>query len=518
MRYLSLSSRPGRPALLPLLALAIVTLPPPRPASAQTPAAPAVVQGPSLNLSMDQAVTMALETSLGLKSDRLSVDIAAQGIVSARAAFLPFVQSSVSRNTTQSAAQQLPDGTSVVPSTSSFTGSGLLNQNLRWYGGNYTLTWAGRRNASAGTGSTFNPALGSTFAVSFSQPLWRDFSIDQNRAGLERSERLRAIADLDLQQRVVSTEASVRGAYLGLIASIERRKVAQQNMDVAEQSLRNARARVQVGQSAQIDIITTEASVESFRDSLLQADAAIGTSEDLLRSLILDPARQDYWDVRLTPTDAIELSPREIDEAGAIRAALAGRLDMVALKRSMEITDLNLSVSANATKPSLDLNINYSASGTGGTQRAGDLTIVRGFGSVLGDAFGGDYPSWTFGATFGYPLGRSAAQAGLAQGQLQKQQQQLQLRQLELDIVGDVRDAARAVRSSQQRVQATRASRVANERQLDAEERRLAVGITDTFAVQQRQLSLAQARIAELNAMIAYNQALIQFDRVQKIR
>jgi outer membrane protein TolC len=122
------------------------------------------------------------------------------------------------------------------------------------------------------------------------------------------------------------------------------------------------------------------------------------------------------------------------------------------------------------------------------------------------------------GATFGYPLGRSAARAGLAQGQLQKQQQQLQLRQLELDIVADVRDAVRAVRSGQQRVQATRAARVANERQVEVEERRLAVGLTDAFAVQQRQLLLATARSSELNAMIAYNNALIQFDRVQKIQ
>jgi outer membrane protein TolC len=480
--------------------------------------AAASAPGQILALSMEQAVTMALETSLGLKSERLSVDIASQSIVSARAAFLPFVSSGFSRNTAQSAAQQLPDGTSVVPSRSSVSANGALSQNLAWYGGRYSLQWSGNRSSSAGSGSTFNPALGSTFAVSFAQPLWQDFSIDQNRAGLQRSERLRVIADLDLQQRVVATEATVRGAYLGLIAAIEGRKVAQQNMDVAEQSLRNSRARVAVGQSPQIDIITTEASVETFRDSLLQADANIGTREDMLRSLILDPARTDYWEVHLSPTDTIEVTPREIDEPAAIRAALANRLDMVSLKRSMEITDLNLSVAQNATRPSLDLNVNYAASGSGGTQLLNGAASVRGFGTVLGDAFGGAYPSWTFGATFGYPLGRSSAQASLAQGQIQKQQQQLQLRQLELDIVGDVRDAARSVRSSLQRVQATRAALAANVRQLDAEERRLAVGLTDTFAVQQRQLSLATARISELNAMIAYNNALIQFDRVQKVR
>jgi len=507
-----------------LFALAIVTLPLPRPASAQTPAPPAAApatpaaQGQVLNLSMDQAVTMALETSLGLKSERLSVDIAAQGIAGAKAAFLPVVSSNFQNLSTKSAPRQNSDGTTVVPSTSQMNGSGAFSQNLRWYGGNYSIEWFGNRFEAEGAGSTFNPAIGSTLTVRFSQPLWRDFWTDPSRAGVERSERERVIADISLQQRVISTEALVRGAYLGLISSIERRKVAQQNMDVAEQSLRNSRAKVAVGQSPQIDIIISEASVESYRDALLQADAAIGTSEDTLRAMILEPSRPDYWEVSLRPTDPIELSPREIDEAGAIRAALANRLDLIALKRSMEITDLNLSVAQNATKPNLDLNVNYSASGSGGTQILSDGTIIRGFGGVLSDAFGGDYPSWTVGATFAYPLGHSTAKATLAQGQLQKQQQQLELRQLELDIVGDVRDAARAVRSSQQRVQATRASRIANERQLDAEERRLAVGLTDTFQLQQVQLQLANARISELNATISYNQALIQFGRVQKIR
>jgi outer membrane protein TolC len=94
----------------------------------------------------------------------------------------------------------------------------------------------------------------------------------------------------------------------------------------------------------------------------------------------------------------------------------------------------------------------------------------------------------------------------------------LQERQLELNIISSVRQAARDVRTSYQRVQATQAALAASERQLDAEERRFAVGLSDTFTLQQRQLQLASARISELNARIAYNTALIEFDRVQKIQ
>lgn len=492
----------------------------PKPGHAQQPAAAAsTVQGPTVALSMEQAVTMALETNLGLKSEKLNLDVAAQNIVAARSAFLPILQSNLSRQTTESPSFQLADGTRVVPSSASVRANGTVSQALPWFGSNYAVSWSGQRiKSEGGSGGSYNPLINSAFVVQFAQPLWRDFRIDPARAGLERTERLRSIADVDLQQRIVATEANVKLAYLSLVAAIEGRKVAQKNMDVAEDSLRNTRARVAVGQAPQIDISTTEASVESNRDQLLQAEARIQTQEDLVRSLILDQARPDYWTLHLEPTDAIQLQPREIDEPAAIKTALADRLDLIVLKRSREITDLNLDLSRNSTKPSVDFNLTYSASGTGGRQLSADGITNIGFGSILGDAFGGAYPSWTAALAFAYPLGRSAAQAAVATGELTQKQQDLAIRQLELEIVRDVREAARSVRTSQQRVQATMAARVAAEKQLDAEERKNAVGLTDTFSLQQKQQVLAGALSAELNAMISYNNSLITFDRVQKIR
>jgi outer membrane protein TolC len=469
-----------------------------------------------LRLSMDEAVTMALEANLGLKSERLNVDIATESVASARAAFLPFTTYGIMRNTSSSPAQVFEDGTTAVASASTVSGSGELSQNLPWFGGGYRLQWSGSRNDASG-GGTFNPRLGSTVSFNFSQPLWRDFRIDANRAALERSERQHAIVDIQLEQQIVSTQATVRGAYLGLVAAIEGRKVAQQNMDLAEQSLRNSRSRVEVGQAPPIDIITAEASVESNREQLILADARISTAEDALRAQVLDPARPDYWTVHLQPTDAVQLTPRQVDVDAAIQNALANRLDLKVLERSMAITDLNLDLNRNLTHPSVDFNLGYTASGTGGTQIINGTTSVRPFGTVLNDAFSGAYPSWSMGFNVGYPLGRTTARAAVAQSELQKQQQQLDRRQLELQIVSAVRQAGRDIQTSYQRVQATQAALAASERQLQAEERRFAVGLSDTFTLQQRQLQLASARISELNAVIAYNSALIEFDRVQRI-
>jgi outer membrane protein len=506
--------RAGHPGLAALL----LVLAAPAAASAQLSSSSPPSPASTLRLSMNDAVSMALEASLGLKQEHLAVDIAEQDVVSARAAFGPLTSYGVSRNTSQAPLQRFEDGTTAVGSSASLNASGAFSQRLPWLGSSYAIQWNGSRNSTGGdANSTFNPRLGSTLQASFTQPLWRNLRIDPPRAALDRSERSRGIADVQLQQRVVMTEASVRSAYLGLVAAIEGRKVAQENMDLAQQSLQNSRARVAVGQAPPIDIVTAEASVEGNREQLILADAGVASAEDGLRAQIFDPDRPDYWTVHLEPSDTIQLTPRDINVDEIIQAALANRLDLRVLKQSAAITALNLDLDRNLTKPAIDLTVNYAATGSGGTQLIGGLPSVRTFGAVLDDAFTGVYPSWTVGVNVGYPLGRTSARAAATQAELTGQQQQLALRQLELQIVGQVRQAARDVQTSFERVQATQAARSASERQLDAEQRRFAVGLSDTFQLQARQSQLAAARVSELNAVIAYNNALIELDRVQKV-
>jgi outer membrane protein TolC len=479
--------------------------------------------GQALPLTMEQAVAMALEANLGLKAQRLNLDIASHSVALARAAFLPRLDSSLGRRTSKSVPSDFTQGSTDITSAG-LSFSGTVAQSLRWYGGAYSVTWSGNRNTQTNVISSYNPRLGSSLQVSFSQPLLRDLRVDSARNSLVTTARQREITDIQLQQRIVATEASVRLAYLNLVGAIEGKKVAEQNMEIAQQSLRQSRARVAVGQSPQIEIIQSEAQVASNQEQLILAEAQIATAEDGLRSLILDPTRADFWTVQLVPTDTIQLTPRDINLDEAIKVAMANRLDLAVEKRALEITNLNLKLGRNNTLPAVDFNVSYSAQGTAGTQfvfgSGFPPPIIdrtdRTFGSALGDTFGGAYPTWSVGVTVSYPLGRTGAEVAYAQSQVQKRQQELGLQELELQIVREVRDAVRQVQNSYQRVQATQTFRRAAEQQLEAEERRFAVGISTTLELQIRQRDLANARVSELGAMIAYNRALINLDRVQK--
>ena len=138
---------------------------------------------------------------------------------------------------------------------------------------------------------------------------------------------------------------------------------------------------------------------------------------------------------------------------------------------------------------------------------------------MLGDTFGGAYPSWTVGVTVGYPIGQTGAEAAVAQSQLQKRQQELEpAASSSCRSSAQVRDAARQVQTAYQRVQAHagRARRRPNSSSTP-KSGEFAVGLSTTLDVQQRQRDLASARLNELSATIAYNRALINFERVQKM-
>jgi outer membrane protein TolC len=261
--------------------------PPPTP-----PESPTSSSDPVLELSMEQAVTMALETNLGLKADRLGTNIAAQNIAAARAAFRPLLRSSFSRSTSDQLPTNFIESDVSVVSSGSTSVSSSLDQTLPQFGGAYSVRWSGIRSTTTSETNPFNPRTGSSVSLSYNQPLFRNFRIDEARFQLQEAQQNRRIADLTLEQRITRTSNDVQQAYLNLIGAIEGLKVAQQNMDLAQETLKNFRARVAVGVSADIEVIQAEAQVASNEESVVVAEAQIDTSEDALRALILDPAER----------------------------------------------------------------------------------------------------------------------------------------------------------------------------------------------------------------------------------
>ena len=125
----------------------------------------------------------------------------------------------------------------------------------------------------------------------------------------------------------------------------------------------------------------------------------------------------------------------------------------------------NVEFLSNQKLPDVRLETSYRGSGLGGTEflRTGGFPGVvtgtrnRSFGDALGQAFTPDYPTWSFGVTVSYPLGRSYEEASLARAEIERRQAAQRIASLRLQAAETIRQAARQIQSTAERVDAARA-------------------------------------------------------------
>jgi HAE1 family hydrophobic/amphiphilic exporter-1 len=478
-------------------------------------------------LTADEAVRLAAENNLGIQIVRFDPQIENLNILQARTAWTPTLNSSMQQNSNTSPPNSFLSGAQGALNSDQFSMTTNVQQLTPW-GGTYAVGFDGARSTSNNFFSNFNPQLRSSLSLNYTQPLMRGFRIDNVRQQLQLSQKNREIADVSVRETVTTTSRTVRNAYWDLAYQIASLQVARQSLELADESLRNTQARVDIGTTPPIDIVEAEAEVWQRREAVILAEAQIATAEDALRTLVYNPSDKDFWTIRIEPADLPPFEATAVDVDSAIRNALDRRTDLQQTKKSMEANDVSIRFLRNQTLPDVSAQFDYGLSAIGGVQfvrtpgvglSPGDIIGEerRGLGSVLSDLLTNDFPAWTASINFSYPIGTSQEQANLARVRLQQTKTETQLKNQELQVVTQVRQAARQVLTNQQRVQITRAAREIAARRLDAEQRKFAAGTSTNFLVFQAQRDLAVARNNELRAILDFNLSKIDLDTVQEV-
>ena len=483
------------------------------------------VPGLELQLSSDEAVKLALENNLGIRAERLSPQAQAFAVAQTRAAYAPVVFGGSTKNSNSNPPQNFLAGNDFV-TNAGFRSTAGIAQNLKWFGGRYQASLDGARNTTSDPTDPFNPRLSSNFSFNFTQPLLRDFTIDSTRQQLLIGQKQQEIVDLQLQQQITQTSRSVRNAYYDLVSAIGQLKVSQESLRLAQESLKNNERRFEVGTIPQIDMVESQAEVSRNEESVIITESQVKSFEDALRTLVMNPQQPDFWTVHIVPSEEPALTPRALDLDAAIQNALKQRTDLAQAHREIDQTDITMKFARNQKLPSLNAIVNYGLAGVGGTRTlydtSGGFPVATGvaqrtFSDALRDIFGNDFKTWSLRFEVNYPIGTSAADAGYAQAKVQREQQVTTIQQLELQITQQVREAARQVDTSLKRVEATRKAREFSQQRYDAEQKRLSVGLVSTFQLNQAQRDLSSAQLSELNAIIAYNRALIAYEAIQSV-
>jgi outer membrane protein TolC len=484
---------------------------------------PAVPQPAGVDLTLDEAVALALEHNLEIAVERLNPQTFDLQIAGVRALYKPVLSSIVGQNNvTQLPTNQLVGTQAVQNDQTTFNFGGT--QLVPWGGGSVTLGFNNRRQDSTSSFNTFNPQYNSTFSALFVQPLLRNLRTDSTRTQLRITAINRDVSELQLRSTITNTLADVRNAYWDHVYAVDALQVARRSLELARKLLEDNRIRVEVGTLAPIDVVQAEAEVASRLQEEAQAEATARIAELALKRLIVSGADDPRWRARLRPVDRPPFAPAPIDLDAALRHALDARLDLAQSRKQLQANDLSLKLLGNQRLPAADVSASYGLQGIGGARLIRDSnlggqvvdTIPGGYGDALRLLRDRDYPQWNLSLSLSYPIGGSLADANYARARITVRQTQAQIKALELQIATDVTEAALLVESNQKRVEAARAARELAQRRLEAETSKFEVGLSTNFFVVQAQRDLAAAENIELRTRLDYQKSLVDFDRVQE--
>ncbi len=484
--------------------------------------------GPTQNLTIDEAVKRALDSNIDLAVGRLNPQL--QDLLNAetRGAYRPTVTSSFGDNWSRSQpTTQLSGGTSSLTGiqADTFSWAAGLSQALQFSGGTAAVSWTNSRANTTSNNAIINPLYQTALLATLTQPLIKNFRIDLNRETLATGSIALENANTSVRALIVNTIANTKNVYWDLVYAVQAVDSARMSLDLAQRLVDDNKVRVEIGTLAPLDVVTAQAEAATRQLTLVTILANQRTTEIALKRLIVSGTSDPIWNMTINPVDRPPTDFSEkIDLEAALRYALEKRTDLIIARKNLESSSVSLKYLHNQILPELDLTANYGAYGAGGDylQRSAALggaitgTIPGGYSDALSLMRKIDYPRWSVGLNLTYPIGMSAADASLARAKVQYQQALAQLKSLELTVATDLTTQALTVQSDLESVQAAAAARELSKQKLDAEQSKFDVGMSTNYNVVLAQRDFIDAQNTELQAILNYRKALVDFQRKQE--
>jgi outer membrane protein TolC len=467
-----------------------------------------------IDLSLNQAVEIALRRNLALVVERFTRTEARLGVDQALGVYDLLANSTLSATDQTSATVSRLTGSQSNQQQWDFSLSQFVPS-----GGQVSVGWENSRRESNDPFATVNPAFNSNVTFSLTQPLLRDFG----RLPLERqlllAQRQSEGGGQEFERQVVASLQQVTNAYWALVEARDQLVVARESLKLAQDLHERNRIQVEVGTMAQLELVQSEAAIATREEDIIRAQQSVGDAEDALRRLLNFPPGP-LWEAEIRPQTDPEVERSTTDVNAAITAALAGRPEIRAQQNQVEQARINSAYFRNQKLPSLDLALSYGYSGVGGNVIVRDEdtneivgTLPGNYGDALSQITGLDFDGWSARLTFGFPLQNRAARAASTSADLELERQETILRDIEQQVTTEVRQAARQVDSAAKQIDAARASARFEESSLNAEKKKYENGMSSSFEITRVQQDLTAAKSREVTAVVAYRTALTQLQQ-----
>jgi outer membrane protein len=531
----------------------------PLPELVNTPQLTSMVHNGQIQLSLDDAIGLALQNSLDIQYTRYLPWFAQTDLLSTEGggtpqgqftlgsgggAFDPVLFSTIS----------ISDSTS--PPSNPFSNAGQSHFDTYNFGysqalhtgTSFSATFENSRSSFSSNVGFFNPSLTNTLAINISQPLLRGFGLLPNTQFILEAKNETKEDNLSFEEQVITTVTAVENQYWQLVFARESVNVQQAAMASDQKLYEDNKRQLEIGTLAPLDVLTAESAVATDQQNVIVAQTnALEQQALLLNYIAKNSMDASLRGVEVIPTTTAENIPPvpTIELPDAVKEAWANRPELKVDQLLLNSDDIAIKATRNGLLPSMTLSGTYSSTSLAGLLTSSTPTgaflanlnepIVDSTGvpvpnqflpipvetttrssTGLGDnydtIFHNKFPTYAASLTFSLPIRNRSAQATNARAQLNERQERTALQRDENTIAISVRNALIAIQQGEAQVAAaTKATQLAQQTLID-EQKKYQLGASTSYQVvlQTRDLTTAQGN--ELQARINLEVALVNFN------
>ena len=453
-------------------------------------------KGP-LKITVKDAILIALENNRSLLVERINPAIRKTFEDQELAVFDPTVEAEVSarRNDIKSLNQS---GSYTVNSENDVIQGSISLKNF-FPTGTFVEVEAGTKTTDS---DLYNEPYSSTrLGLSVTQSLLRGYGTDVNLAQLRQSRIETDITQYELRGFSESLLAQVENTYWDYALSQRQMEIVEESLKLARQQITETEEMIKVGAMAESELVAVQAEVAAQQQGLINAKSNSESNRlHLLR--LLNPPGQTLWDRDIDMVHPPILPEIKLDKVEThVALAIRMRPEMNQAKLDIQKEKLEIVRTKNGLLPQMDLFITLGKTG-----------YADSFSGSVKDINGDSYDMMA-GINFEYPIFNRDAGAQHRRAILRRDQAKMALDNLKQLVELDVRNAYIEVNRTKEQISASTATRKFQEEKMRIETEKFRVGLSVNFIVAQAQRDLLVSRINEVQAVVNYLKALINFYR-----
>ncbi|RZU39563.1 outer membrane protein TolC [Edaphobacter modestus] len=394
-----------------------------------TPQLDQLVRDGKIYLSLNDAVTLALQNNYDIEIARINLDIADTDILRTKAGGTirgvntGLVQGTIGGTTQTVTGGGGPGGTSTAvgggaagatgivlstngggplpinldpvltgqlqyeaantqQTTTFITGTDTLQQNTGTYnfgyqqgfisGTTFNFTFNNSRSTTNSIRSNYSPQLNSLFQARVTQNLLQGFGPGLNGRLMLQARNDRRITDSAFRQQLLFTVTQVEDIYWGLVSAYEDEQAKERALAQSTQLTADNRRQLEIGTLAPLDVVNSDAAVASDKQLLVASQTNLEYQQLLMKQAIArnlnDPQLSN---APVIPTDRISLDRLPEEDTpieDLVRQAYANNPQIEQAALNMKNNEITIKAFKNNLLPTVNAYAFYGGSALGGQQ------------------------------------------------------------------------------------------------------------------------------------------------------